>query len=57
MEHGTDAGRGCDRATQAWLAGEPPVLSDDVDTAIRFYPASTRMNKSSYMLRIVWSPL
>ena len=31
-----------------WLEGSPPALAGDIDTAIRFYPVSKRVNKPSY---------
>ena len=36
------------RAAECVLGGDAPTLADDVDTAIRFYPVSTRVNKPSY---------
>ena len=33
---------------KSWLEGNPPALAGDIDTAIHFYPVSTRVNKPSY---------
>ncbi len=32
----------------AWLAGEPPMLAEDIEDSLRFYPVSPRMNKPAY---------
>jgi len=37
-----------EQGRESWLEGNPPTLAADIDTAIRFYPVSTRVNKSSY---------
>ena len=37
-----------EQGRKSWLEGEPPALASDIDTAIRFYPVSTRVNKPSY---------
>jgi putative SOS response-associated peptidase YedK len=37
-----------EQGRKSWLEGEQPALADDIDTAIRFYPVSTRVNKPSY---------
>jgi len=37
-----------EQGSKSWLEGNPPALAGDIDTAIRFYPVSTRVNKPSY---------
>ena len=37
-----------EQGRKSWLEGNPPALANDMDTAIRFYPVSTRVNKPSY---------
>jgi putative SOS response-associated peptidase YedK len=37
-----------EQGRKSWLEGNAPVLAGDIDTAIRFYPVSTRVNKPSY---------
>ena len=37
-----------EQGRKSWLDGHPPALASDLDTAIRFYPVSTRVNKPSY---------
>jgi len=37
-----------EQGSKSWLDGNPPELAGDIDTAIRFYPVSTRVNKPSY---------
>ncbi len=37
-----------EQGSKSWLEGNPPALADDIDTEIRFYPVSTRVNKPSY---------
>ena len=36
-----------EQGRKSWLEGNPPALAADIDTAIRFYPVSTRVNKPS----------
>jgi putative SOS response-associated peptidase YedK len=37
-----------EQGSKSWLEGSPPALAGDIDTAIHFYPVSTRVNKPSY---------
>ena len=37
-----------EQGSKSWLEGNPPALANDIDTAIGFYPVSTRVNKPSY---------
>jgi putative SOS response-associated peptidase YedK len=37
-----------EQGSKSWLDGNPPALAGDIDTAIRFYPVSTRVNKPAY---------
>lgn len=37
-----------EQGRKSWVEGNPPVLAADLDTAIHFYPVSTRVNKPSY---------
>jgi putative SOS response-associated peptidase YedK len=37
-----------EQGRKSWLEGNTPALASDIDTAIRFYPVSTRVNKPSY---------
>ncbi len=37
-----------EQGRKSWLEGNPPALASDIDTAIRFYPVSTRVDKPSY---------
>jgi putative SOS response-associated peptidase YedK len=36
------------QGSKSWLEGNPPALAGDLNTAIRFYPVSTKVNKPSY---------
>ena len=33
---------------EAWLAGNPPQLAENIDAAIKLFPVSPRMNKPAY---------
>ncbi len=35
-------------STNAWLAGEPQRLAQNIDEVLKFYPVSPRMNKPAY---------